>query len=118
MPERNDFVEAVQAGDVSTVSKRLADVPSLAYLRTGQGLAVVLLAMYYGQPAITNLLISRGAVLDIFAAAAAGQLETVQQLASHHPTLANACARDGCQPLGLAAFFGQAAVARFLLAMN
>ena len=72
--------------------------------------------MYYGQPAVGNLLVARGATLDVFSAAAAGQLEKVQELVAAEPDLANAYAEDGFQPLGLAAFFGHADVVRFLLA--
>jgi len=90
--------------------------PSLVDARTEQGLPAVLLAMYFQQPAIANLLVARGATLDIFTASATGQLERVREFLSGDPELANAYAADGFQPLGLAAFFGHADVVRFLLA--
>jgi ankyrin repeat protein len=53
--------------------------------------------------------------LDIFEASEVGNLERARQLIDAQPGLVNAVAKDGFQPLGLAAFFGHLDVARISL---
>jgi len=116
MDTSQEFIQAVKNGELAAVEQMLNQDPGLVDTRTEQGLSIVLLAMYISQPAIADLLVSRGATLDVFTASATGRLERLLELLAAEPELANAYAEDGFQPLGLAAFFGQAPVARFLLA--
>jgi ankyrin repeat protein len=109
------FFQAIQQGDQLVVEHLLDQQPSLVDARTEQGLSAVLAAMYDREPAIASLLVARGAKLDVFEAAATGQTEKLQALVAADPRLANATAIDGFQPLGLAAFFGHAEAARFLV---
>jgi uncharacterized protein len=53
--------------------------------------------------------------LDIFEASALGQAERLRELLDEDPSLANAWADDGFQPLGLASFFGHADATRLLV---
>jgi ankyrin repeat protein len=53
--------------------------------------------------------------LDVFEASALGRTERLRVLLDTDPTLVNAWADDGFQPLGLASFFGQTEAARLLL---
>ena len=53
--------------------------------------------------------------LDVFEAAAVGRADRVRELLDEDPSLANAWAEDGYQPLGLASFFGHAEAARLLV---
>ena len=89
--------------------------PSLVNARGADGLSAVLLAAYYGQPAIAHLLAERRSDLDIFEAAASGRVERVRALVEAQPALANAVAADGFQPLGLACFFGHFEAAKCLV---
>jgi uncharacterized protein len=114
--EKNDaFFEAIKTGDSAQVEQLVAQDATLVNARTDNQLSAVLLATYYGQPAIATLLIERGADLTYFEAAATGQLARVQAYLDAQPELLNAFSPDGFQALGLAAFFGHEAVARFLL---
>ena len=63
---------------------------------------------------MADLLIERGAVLDIFDACAAGRLERARSLLEANPSLVKGFAADGFQALGLAAFFGHPELVRFL----
>ncbi|MGW8249156.1 MAG: ankyrin repeat domain-containing protein [Anaerolineales bacterium] len=109
------FFEAVQSGDQQEVERQLDRQPGLLHSRTQSGVSAVLLAIYYGNLQIADLLIQRGAELDIFEAAAAGQLERVVELLDSDASLVNAYAPDGFQPLGLASFFGRKPVVDALL---
>ena len=51
----------------------------------------------------------------MFEASAAGRAERARELLDEDPSLANAWADDGFQPLGLASFFGHVEAARLLV---
>lgn len=109
------FLEAIQAGNRAEVESLLATDASLVNAQTENGLSAVLLAAYYGESEIARLLAERGASLNIFEAAAVGEVNRVVKLLGGQPELANAYAEDGFQPLGLACYFGHLEVARVLL---
>jgi ankyrin repeat protein len=56
-----------------------------------------------------------GRELDVFEASALGHAERLRELLDGDPSLANAWAADGFQPLGLASFFGRVDAARLLV---
>jgi ankyrin repeat protein len=109
------FFEAVKAGDQARVAALLEHTPSLIGARSESGTSAVLLAAYYGHPALAGWLAERSPRLDIFEAAAAGRRDRVAERLAEQPALANAYAADGFHPLGLAAFFGHVEVVEFLL---
>lgn len=101
----SDFFTAIQNGEMLAVERMLDQDPGLKNSRNEQGISAVLIATYYGEPAIAALLIARGASLDIYEAAATGSLTRLQEHVESRPELVNSFGRDGFQPLGLAAFF-------------
>ena len=72
-------------------------------------------AVYRGDQARVDELLASGPELDVFEAAALGQTERLRELLDEDPSLANAWAGDGFQPLGLASFFGHVEAARLLV---
>lgn len=115
MENAKNMIAAVKAGDLPTVQALVEKDPSLIHSTDENGLPVILIATYYGEQEIVGFLLSRGAELDIFSAAATGQLPRVKALMQQLPKLVNAYNVDGFQPLGLAAFFGYPKVVEFLL---
>jgi ankyrin repeat protein len=113
-----DFWQAIETGDVAAVGAALDRQPSLLQGRNASGLSPVLTAVYYDQPVITDLLIRRGAPLDLFEASAAGRLEQVRELIEADPGGVNSFAPDGFQPLGLASFFGHLELVEYFLAQG
>jgi ankyrin repeat protein len=89
--------------------------PSLASAKDDSGTSAVLLAHYYGKADVAAALLSRGPALDVFEAATVGDAKRVTSLVDGDNALANAVARDGYSPLGLAAFFKRRAVVQVLL---
>jgi ankyrin repeat protein len=75
----------------------------------------LLQAIYSGDQPRVDELLAAGPELDVFEAAAAGQTARLRELLDEDPSLANAWARDGFQPLGLASFFGHVEAARLLV---
>ena len=74
----------------------------------------VLQAIYRGDRDEADRL-AAGTELDVFEASALGRSERVRELLDADPSLANAWADDGFQPLGLASFFGHAETAALLV---
>jgi uncharacterized protein len=75
----------------------------------------LLQAIYKGDKARAEELLASQPELDVFEASAAGRTERVRELLDQDPSLANAWADDGFQPLGLASFFGHVDAARVLV---
>ena len=75
----------------------------------------LLQAIYRGDTARAEELLAAQPELDVFEAAAAGRTERLRDLLDGDPSLANAWAEDGFQPLGLASFFGHFDAARLLV---
>ncbi|MGH9866043.1 MAG: ankyrin repeat domain-containing protein, partial [Candidatus Acidiferrales bacterium] len=104
------------AGDAARVKQMLVIDPNLANARAESGASAMMTAIYHGKSEVRDLLLERGAQLNIHEAAAAGKSEHVAALAAQNPAAINSFAADGFTPLALAAFFGQRDVAQWLLA--
>jgi uncharacterized protein len=75
----------------------------------------LLQAVYRGDRARVDELLAAEPQLDVFEAAAVGDVESLRRQLDEDPQLANAWAEDGFQPLGLASFFGHLEAARLLV---
>lgn len=115
MAETTEMLEAVKSGDVPRVKKLLSAEPGLVNARAESGESAFLLSLYYGHAAVKELLLSSGAELNVYEAAAAGELERVKSLIAASTNLLASFSHDGFAPLHLAAFFGQKAVVDYLL---
>jgi len=111
-----EFLKAVQSGDVRTVEVLLGKDPGLKDARTPEGVHAVVLALYHGQADVSKAILARKPVLDLHAAATVGDLPRVRQLVDHDPTSVASYSSDGFPPLGLAAYMGHDDVAEYLLA--
>ena len=110
-----ELFRAVEEGDLDLVRKLVAEDPSCASARNEKGLSAVLAATYRHRQDMVDVLLAAGPELDVFDAAAVGELDRLGQLLDEEPAGATAFAPDGFPPLGLAADFGQPAAVRLLL---
>ncbi len=101
----DELLAAVRGRDRAAAVAALDRDPSLVTARTASGETPVLLAIYHRAPDVLTLLRARGATLDVFEAAAAGDVDRVRALLDTDPTLVNAHAPDGWTPLHLAGHF-------------
>ncbi len=93
----------------------LGEAPSLAGYEDEGGVSVVLTALYCGEPEVAELLAEAKGALDIFEAAALGDLRQVRaRLAEDESRIGEFCV-DGMNALGLAALFGNESVVKCLL---
>lgn len=97
--------DAIEAGDLDKVRALVATEPRLAAARNDQGASAVLVACYRGRRDIVAALRSRHRDLDVFEAAALGDVDRLEALLAFDPGLADVIAPDGFFPLALAAFF-------------
>ncbi|HVC21386.1 MAG TPA: ankyrin repeat domain-containing protein [Vicinamibacterales bacterium] len=116
MEAASEFFSAIKEGNLPAVQALLDADPALVDARGAQGESAVLTAAYHRQQSIVRLLVERGAPLDLFAAAAVGDLDRLRRHLEADPGAAGRVSPDGWTPLHLAAFFGQTKAAESLLA--
>jgi uncharacterized protein len=114
MDQGPSLFDAIRSGDTATVAQLLGADPGLVNSRNAQGQSAVLMACYMGRKEIRDVLIEKGAQLEVHEAAAAGSLSHVQELVDRTPELAKSYSPDGFPVMALAAAFGHEDVARYL----
>ncbi len=102
-----DVIQAAKEGRRDTLKQLLADDPAIVNARLASGETPLMAALYRGHLDVVETLVDAGAALDVFAAAALGRADVLEQLFAADPALVRARAYDGWTPLHLAAFFGR-----------
>jgi len=110
-----DVIHAIKAGDDDRVRELVSADQVHARARDENGVSALLLARYYGREAAADALRAAAEQLDVFEAAAYGDVRRLRELLDDDPELVNRYAPDGFTPLQLASFFGQPAAAALLL---
>ncbi|HYM39704.1 MAG TPA: ankyrin repeat domain-containing protein [Thermoplasmata archaeon] len=111
-----EFLKAVQAGELTKVKSLLKAQPDLKDTRTSEGVHAAVLALYHGHADVSKAILAARPVLDVHAAATVGDLARVKQLVEADPKAVASYSADGFPPLALAAFLGHPAVVDYLLA--
>ena len=116
MGATEEFFEAVQAGQAAKVEEFLQrDRSLLAAKSPRRGFSPVVVAAYYGQQGVLEMLLRHHPDLDVHEAALVGDAGRVRELVERKPELLGAISGDGFPPLGLAAYMGRPEVVRYLL---
>lgn len=115
MSSQSELIEAVQQGNIALLRDLLSRDPALAGSRDSAGLSALMHAVYRGRTDAIKLLRECELTLDIFEAAALGDISRLSTLLQQNRALVNAFGPDGFTPLHLAAFFNQSQAARLLL---
>ncbi len=114
MPTAAELFDAIRQGDLARVQSLLDADASLASAKNESGVSAVLSSVYFGRKEIRDLLLARGAKLELQDAAALGRLDRVNELLTNNRALANSYSSDGFSIVALAAFMGHTSVARYL----
>jgi ankyrin repeat protein len=110
-----EMLNAVKSKNLDKVKQLLELDATLKDAKNEQGQTAILMAAYYRANEIKQLLIEKGAELNIYEAATIGSTARVVQLLEQSPELINSHSFDGFTPLGLAAHFGNEETAAYLL---
>jgi ankyrin repeat protein len=104
------FLKLIQAGATAEIATDLEADPALIEARDPHGVSALLWSVYSGQPIVRDYLLAqmatRGIVLDVFEAAAVGDVLRLEDILTADPGAAHAFSGDGWTPLHLAAAFG------------
>jgi ankyrin repeat protein len=111
----DEMLGAIRAGDRASVERLLAANPALAGATAPNGASALLWTAYTGHPELAPVFVAHGAQVELWDAAAMGNLARVKELVTSKPAAVNAVAPDGFFALGLAAFFGHADIVAWLL---
>src|ERR1700712_3140378 len=107
--------EYIAAADLVALNDLLSSDPSLAAKNTSHNVSPLMLSCYYKKPVVSELLLKFVTEMSLFEAAAVGKFDVVAHVLYTHPESVNDYAPDGFTPLGLACYFGQFEVARYLV---
>ena len=110
-----ELFTAIRSGDAAAVERLLERDRGLVDAQDETGLSPILAALYRGKNEIAAAILRRGPRLNVFEAAAAGDVARVRELVGRDPAQADGVAPDGYSALGLAAFFKRREVVRYLL---
>jgi uncharacterized protein len=111
-----DLIEAVQTGDVSAVTRLVAEHPERAAERDEQGVSALLHACYLRRQDIVDVLLLRLEALDLLEAASVGDAGRVERLLGEAGVEVDRRSGDGFTALHYAAFFGRPEIAGALIA--
>ena len=112
----DDLFALIAASDVRAVRTLLEDQPWLATDRDEDGVSALMRARYQMDRGLVAAVRAHVDELDVFEAAAFGDLDRLSELFAAETDLVSAASGDGFTPLHLAAFFGQTDAVRLLLA--
>lgn len=118
MTPAQELHEAIKTGDAEKVSALLDADSKLLAGGGASGMAPLMLAIYTNKPAIVELLLTRGAELDVYAASALGRTADVKARINSDGNALEMNSSDGWAPLHLACFFGHLETAEALLALG
>lgn len=115
MTPEEELFAAIQQGDTGTMTRLLDAAPDLVNARDPDGNSALLVATYGGKREMFELLLRRGAGVNLFEASALGLNEAVVTHVERDPSAIHAYSHDGWTALHLAAFFGRREAAAALL---
>jgi ankyrin repeat protein len=107
--------ESIKAGDIDAVRAAVKDDPSLAAARDDDGRSAVRAALYIHNQKLADVLLEAKPELDVFDAAAAGDVDRLTELLDADSDLVGTFSEDGYTPLHFAAFFDRGKAVRLLL---
>jgi ankyrin repeat protein len=115
VPTEDELALAIKHCPPGETGALLVEFHELVDARLG-GTSALLYACYLGRPDVAQAIARHRRSLDVFEAAALGDVAQLTSLIDAEPPLADAIAPDGFHPLGLACFFGRPEAAALLLA--
>jgi uncharacterized protein len=110
-----DLFDAIEAGDDARVETLLEADPALASSRDTSGVSALMRALYRFDKPLIDTVKRQVDELDVFEAAAFGEVDRLMELLSDEPSLVTTYSGDGFTALHFAAFFGRYEAAALLI---
>ncbi len=110
------ITDIIRSGHNDLLRQRLLAEPSVADMKTAEGSSLLQYAAYCRNNEAVDILKPHRPDLDIFEAACLGETNIVKKWLEKDRGLINSFSPDGFTVLGLASFFGNAELVRYLLA--
>jgi uncharacterized protein len=110
-----DLFEAIEAGGVREVEAILDRDPGVATARDASGVSALMRALYRFDKPLVEAVRRRVDSLDVFEAAAFGEVDRLTLLVEGDPALVTSYSGDGFTALHFAAFFGRYEAAALLV---
>lgn len=110
-----DIFELIKSGDSKDVENAVIERPALVYQGDASGLRPVMVALYNKNQDLAKFLRGRMDEINVWEAAALGELDKVTELVTREVKWRDSYALDGFTPLGLSAYFGRVIVLGWLL---
>ena len=110
-----ELFEAIEAGDDARVGTLLEADPMLASARDASGVSALMRALYRFDKPLIGTVRRRVDGLDVFEAAAFGDVGRLTELLGDEPSLVTSYSGDGFTALHFAAFFGRYEAAAVLI---
>ncbi len=111
----DELFEAIDAGDEARVDTMLDADPALASSRDASGVSALMRALYRFDKPLIETVKRRVDELDVFEAAAFGDVDRLTELLGDEPSLVTSYSGDGFTALHFAAFFGRYEAAALLI---
>lgn len=112
---KNEMLDAVRSKNLDKVKHLLEIDEKLKNAKSEDGKTAVLMTAYYRANEIKELLLQKGAELNLYEAASVGNIARIKEIIGEVPKRINSHSFDGYTPLGLAAHFGQEEATTYLL---
>ncbi len=104
------FLKLIQTSATADIATAVEADPTLVTARDAQGVSALLWSVYAGQPMVRDYLLAQlvthGVLLDLFEAAAVGDVLRMEDILTADPAAVHAYSGDGWTALHLAAAFG------------
>jgi ankyrin repeat protein len=104
------FVKLIQTGATAEIASAVEADPALVEARDPQGVSALLWSVYAGQPMVRDYLLAqlaaRGILLDLFEAAAVGDVLRIEDILTADPGASHSFTADGWTAIHLGAAFG------------
>jgi ankyrin repeat protein len=92
--------------------------PAHAYFKDRNGVSLLMLTYYFRWPEVADHILSLREPVDIHEAVVADRIGDVKRMLEMEPSFLDSFSSDGFTPLGFAAYFCRAAIARLLVEMG
>ncbi len=113
--QQDAFIDALKKNETPKILRLLKEQPSLANAKDKSGVTAIFLALYRGNKEAAREIAARKSSLDVFEAAALGDLARLRSLIDSDPSLVTLYSPDGFTALALASYLGQKGSTEYLI---